>query len=197
VGLKSGTYHEEEIPKPNIFTHCSVLIRLSPDGKQLFSSHDTWYFYNTMLRIYKTYRLNFNLPSNASPLVAFASYPGIIQSTDDFYITQQKLYVAETSNDIFNNSLYMDYMSPKTVPEWVRVILANRMATSGEEWSSYFSLYNSGTYNNQWQVVDYKLFTPGQPLPKGTLWVLEQVPGFCGGGGFNLAIKSTRVFPFL
>lgn len=35
----------------------------------------------------------------------------------------------------------------------------------------------SGTYNNQWTVVDYKLFTPGQELPNtDVLWILEQVP---------------------
>ncbi|KAK8765066.1 hypothetical protein V5799_032324, partial [Amblyomma americanum] len=31
-------------------------------------------------------------------------------------------------------------------------------------------------YNNQWMVVDYKKFVPGQPLPDGLLYVLEQLP---------------------
>lgn len=40
-----------------------------------------------------------------------------------------------------------------------------------------FSQYNSGTYNNQWIVVDYKLFKPSEELPKNDLlWVLEQAP---------------------
>ena len=34
-----------------------------------------------------------------------------------------------------------------------------------------------GTYNDMWVVVDYKLFTPYQPLPDGVLWVGEQIPG--------------------
>ncbi len=32
-------------------------------------------------------------------------------------------------------------------------------------------------YNNQWMVVDYKLFTPNQPIQDNTLWILEQIPG--------------------
>ena len=41
-----------------------------------------------------------------------------------------------------------------------------------------FIIYSppSGTYNNQWIVVDYKLFTPGAPLPDNVLWIGEQLP---------------------
>ena len=52
------------------------------------------------------------------------------------------------------------------------------MANSNAEWHSYFYKQNSGTYNNQWMTVDYKLFTPYAPLPPNTLWVSEQLPGF-------------------
>lgn len=33
------------------------------------------------------------------------------------------------------------------------------------------------TYNNQWHIVDFKVFTPQQPLAPGLLWILEQLPG--------------------
>jgi len=29
--------------------------------------------------------------------------------------------------------------------------------------------------NNQYQVVNYNLFTPGKPLPDNLLWICEQV----------------------
>jgi hypothetical protein len=61
--------------------------------------------------------------------------------------------------------------------EWLRNMVANRLATSAKEWTEIFSKYNSGTYNNQWMVVDFNLFEPGQALKDGTLYVLEQYPG--------------------
>lgn len=60
-------------------------------------------------------------------------------------------------------------------------MVANRLATSGRMWTQLFSKYNSGTYNNQWMVVDYTRLVPegsaGQSK-SGLLYVLEQLPGF-------------------
>ena len=82
----------------------------------------------------------------------------------------------ETTNDVFNNSLY-DLITPQTVPYWIRVTVATRNAVNAKDWHEIFYLYNSGTYNNQWMVADYKLFIPGQPLAPWTLSVSEQIPG--------------------
>jgi len=65
------------------------------------------------------------------------------------------------------------------VLEWMRNVVANRLSSTGKEWTDLFKRYNSGTYNNQWMIADYKLFKPGKPLPdKNLLWVLEQIPGY-------------------
>jgi hypothetical protein len=175
--LQDGRITEQDL-KPNMESHCSVLIKVSKDGQNLYASHDTWAGYSSMLRTYKYYKLNYNVPGFNSPTIAFTSYPGCLQSTDDFYLTSQQLFVAETTNDVFNSTLYLDYINIQTVPEWMRIILANRMATSGSEWVDTYKQFNSGTYNNQWQIVDYKLFTPGQPIKPGTLWIAEQIPGY-------------------
>jgi hypothetical protein len=33
------------------------------------------------------------------------------------------------------------------------------------------------SYNNEWMIVDYKLFESGKPLEDGLFTVLEQLPG--------------------
>ena len=35
----------------------------------------------------------------------------------------------------------------------------------------------TSSYNNEWMVVDYNLFTSGAPLKDGLFTVLEQIPG--------------------
>lgn len=56
-------------------------------------------------------------------------------------------------------------------------MVANRLATNGEDWTKIFSKYNSGTYNNQYMVLNYNLFEPRKPIQDGLLWIVEQLPG--------------------
>ena len=53
--------------------------------------------------------------------------------------------------------------------------IANALARSGQEWAQTIAYSNSGTYNNQYMVIDLKLFQPGQELQPDLLWVIEQV----------------------
>lgn len=55
----------------------------------------------------------------------------------------------------------------------------HRIATDGQSWAQAFSRENSGTYNNEFMIVDYNKFTPASSssLPSGLLTVLEQLPG--------------------
>jgi len=158
--------------------HCSALIKPSEDGMELLSSHVTWTGFSNMLRVYKHYTTPFNSASTKAITASFSSFPGNLPSGDDWYITSANLVIIETTNGVMNTSLYTKYTTTQTVPYWIRVIVANRMAETGREWLDFFGLYNSGTYNNQWMVVDYKLFTPGKPLRPGTLYVGEQIPGY-------------------
>jgi hypothetical protein len=89
------------------------------------------------------------------------------------------LAVTETTIGNSNKDLWK-YVKPKgQLLEGVRTMVANRLARNGKHWSKIFGKRNSGTYNNQWMVLDYKKFKPGKDLlgVKGLLWVLEQLPG--------------------
>ncbi|XP_022093226.1 putative phospholipase B-like 2 [Acanthaster planci] len=163
--------------------HCSALIKLLPGNKDLYVSHVTWTEYGDMLRIVKKYNLPFRMSPQLSEIVpgrevTFSSYPGPIISGDDYYITGSGLVTMETTIGNENPDLWKFVKSKGTVLEWMRTVLANRLASSVTEWTDIFSKYNSGTYNNEWMVVDYKHFTPGQPLPtEGVFALLDQIPG--------------------
>ena len=43
---------------------------------------------------------------------------------------------------------------------------------------------------SQWMVLDYKKFTPGQPVVPETLWVLEQLPGMVEMADLSLYLKQ-------
>ncbi|KAK7480063.1 hypothetical protein BaRGS_00028700 [Batillaria attramentaria] len=167
------------------FGHCSAIVKvLQGNGgvKDVLTAHDTWSSYNTMLRILKYYDFYLRQrPTASSPALgsswAFSSYPGTMVSTDDFYVLSSAMVTMETTNPIFNNELYKQ-IRPQSVLESVRVTVANRLADHGDTWCQAFASNNSGTYNNQWMVVDYKQYDEHfhQILP-GFLTVLEQIPG--------------------
>lgn len=96
-----------------------------------------------MLRVYKTYNFAYRAQSTNANTISFSSYPGVLCSTDDYYTTSpSRLTVMETTNGVMNQSLFVNYISPKTVPFWIRVMLATRMANGGKDWAEYFAAYN-------------------------------------------------------
>ncbi|MEJ1282006.1 phospholipase B domain containing 2 [Cricetulus griseus] len=164
---------------------CSAIIKLLPGARDLLVAHNTWNSYQNMLRIIKKYQLQFRQgPQEAYPLIAgnnlvFSSYPGTIFSGDDFYILGSGLVTLETTIGNKNPALWK-YVQPQgCVLEWIRNIVANRLALDGATWADIFKQFNSGTYNNQWMIVDYKAFIPNGPSPGSrVLTILEQIPFF-------------------
>jgi hypothetical protein len=153
-----------------------------------------------MIRIQKHYMLGLHtLPRNGDLIPAqsasFSSYPGTIQSGDDFYVLSSGLVTLETTIGNGNNSLYNGITSEGVLLEWVRSIVANRLATNGAEWAKLFASMNSGTYNNQWMVVDYNKFAPGQPLADGLLTVVEQIPTLVESGDMTFILRNQSYWP--
>merc|ERR1719495_2385241 len=121
--------------------------------------------------------------------MSFSSYPGVIYSGDDFTIASSGLTILETTIGNSNQELWK-HLKPQSVLEGIRSTVANRLGTDGKSWTKWFSKHNSGTYNNQWMVVDYNKFTPGQAkLSKDLLWVLEQIPGYIQLGDMTQGLQ--------
>ena len=80
--------------------------------------------------------------------------------------------------------------------EGVRATVANRLATDGDTWTEIFSRHNSGTYNNQWMVVNNNLFNPGEmSLKPGLFWVLEQIPGYYRREDLTSVLEEKTFWP--
>jgi hypothetical protein len=58
----------------------------------------------------------------------------------------------ETTEAVYNNSLYAFVTANGTVQSWARAFVSNLLAHGAQAWSDMFSQFNSGTYNNMWYV---------------------------------------------
>ncbi|KAH9376843.1 hypothetical protein HPB48_009751 [Haemaphysalis longicornis] len=164
---------------------CSAFVKVVGKSKDIYMSHNTWSLYRSMLRIKKTYAFPWHYRPSATGqrmvipghTITMSSYPGNLDSWDHFILTSAGLVLTDTSLPNDNIALWSQ-VNPENAPlTWVRSNVANRLATSASEWANVFSTRNSGTYNNQWLIMDTKLFKPGRPIVNETLWILEQMPG--------------------
>uniref|UniRef100_K7FJ07 Phospholipase B-like n=1 Tax=Pelodiscus sinensis TaxID=13735 RepID=K7FJ07_PELSI len=166
---------------------CSALLKLLPGNQELLVSHDTWNTYQSMLRIIKKYTLPFRTSAQSDAVISghvqtFSSYPGTIFSGDDFYILSSGFVVTLETTIGNSNAALWKYIHPEeSVLEWLRNIVANRLARSGAEWAAIFQQFNSGTKDLQWgwrKALAYRKGLPGaSSRGSGVLTVLEQIPG--------------------
>jgi hypothetical protein len=152
--------------------HCTGVVRLADGNSEVYFGHTTWESFSEMTRIWKVY--DFPLQGAAANKISFSSYPGCISSTDDYYLMDSGLAITETTLSIPKKQ---DYPTSQTVPDFMRIMAANRMSANAEDWVRNMQDSATGTYSSQWMVMDYKKFTPGQELPDGAFYVFEQAPG--------------------
>ncbi|KAF6121026.1 phospholipase B domain containing 1 [Phyllostomus discolor] len=157
--------------------HCSALIKVLPGFENIYFAHSSWYTYAAMLRIYKHWNFNIRDANTSSSRLSFSSYPGFLVSLDDFYILSSGLVLLQTTNSVYNKTL-LKLVTPQSLLAWQRVRVANMMASDGRQWAEIFSKYNSGTYNNQYMVLDLKKVKPKHSLDAGTLYIVEQIPSY-------------------
>jgi len=67
------------------------------------------------------------------------------------------IIVTETTLEVMNENLYsylVDY--DHYVPDFMRIVLSNRLGYDGKTWTFWMEYINTGTYNSQWMVLDIK-----------------------------------------
>ena len=77
--------------------------------------------------------------------------------------------MVQTSNNVLNASM-LELVTPHSLLAWQRVRVSMALAQSGQAWCDTMRFHASGTYANQYMVVDQNKFTPHHPLEDGTLW---------------------------
>jgi hypothetical protein len=177
---------------------CSALIRLADGDKDLLLGHSTWDDYSKMTRIFKYY--NFSLPASGtvSSRIAMSSYPGAVTSTDEFYVMSSGLTVMDTSLEILDSTLWnkiLQFPAYKNIPNFVHLMIANRMAKGAPDWAKLYSRTNTGTRTSQWMVVDYNQFSPTTGVQDNAFWLVEMVPGMTEMRDMTNYLREKRYFP--
>ncbi|KAL3088134.1 hypothetical protein niasHS_009420 [Heterodera schachtii] len=156
---------------------CSGLVKVAPNNSDILFSHVTMWGLENLIRVLKVYKFGYDRTQYPGHTTTVSSYPGLLYSGDDFALLSSGLAVLETTMKIFNRTLLEQIKATGVIHGWVRAIVANRMARTAREWCHIFKRFNSGTYSNQWLIVDYNKFKPYTQLPDhGLFYVLEQMP---------------------
>lgn len=104
----------------------------------------------------------------------FSSYPGIMTSTDDWYMLDSGLLVTETTTTAVNARALSQISPLRGIPSWLRAVVANVAAFDALSWAEAFGSGNSGTYNCGWLVLDAaaaesaRRRSDGAPRPHGS-----------------------------
>ena len=159
-------------------THCSSLFKIKNDLSEVYYGHNTWNTYYSAIRIIKEYNLNYNNRWVKSKNIIFTSYPATMSSLDDFYVASHGLIAIETTNVFYNDTMYKEII-PESLFTCERAMIANRISNSSREWVDNFIKYNSGTYNNQFMVLDKnKINLINKTMDFDAFHIVEQLPGF-------------------
>lgn len=175
------------------YGHCSAFIRVTSEYNDILAGHTTWDDYSMMTRIFKYYKFKFKGSRQFADHIAMSSYPGCVSSTDNFYMLNSGLLVMDTSLEILNPKIYdrlPEFPANSHMPSWMHVMVVNRLARNGGMWGNWFGERNCGQDNAQWMVLNYNGFSPGSPVPDGTLFVVESVPGISQKGDLSQHLRD-------
>lgn len=153
---------------------CTALIKLLPDFSDIFMSHNTWCDYRQLHAVLK--EITLPIPFFNAHKVLLSTRIGMIGSVDDFYVSDSNLMVFETSLLNQNMTLAREFVKKEAINYWIRANTAMFVADGGKSWVDIFMYDNSGTYNNDYYIIDINKFKPGIEPTKDLVWLVEQTP---------------------
>lgn len=201
--------------------HCSAIVKMitKNDGKyDVLLGHNTWTDYSEMLRMIKEYDFAFEgeknklldrknvediseIPKMNSVKITFSSYPGVLFSGDDFYVTSNNLAIAQTTLTSINKYIYKDLIDMNFyVPEFIRIMTTNYISQNGKEWFLNYKSYSSHIYSTQWLILDYKVLKKINDLNSiennitGLLTLIEEVPKSVIGSDVSLKLMKDKFY---
>lgn len=170
-GLETALYSDSEAVLASVHarmaaglhSHCSGAVRITDNLADIFMAHDTWTSWGTGFnRVLKHIEYNFQGLGTRSQRISYSSSAGLLFSIDDFYMIrsqtgdkESKLGVLETTFNIFDDKLQIEAVTPQSVLTWTRTMVACLLARDGDSFVAAMTAHDSGTYNNNWLVVDY------------------------------------------
>jgi hypothetical protein len=201
------------VKKDQLVERCSAFVRLLPDNSDIYFGHNTWDSFESLgPRVFKKY--NFPLFSETETSTTekgigsnneltqystlFSSSPALISSIDDFFVVKGRghLGVQETTNSLYNIQV-LNTITPLSILSWQRSTSANQLASNGKEWTNFFATNSSGTYTNQWMIIDFNKFQSGvtPPATSDLFWVYEEVPGLNHSEDMTTALLTKKYWP--
>uniref|UniRef100_A0A8C1LBU0 Phospholipase B-like n=1 Tax=Cyprinus carpio TaxID=7962 RepID=A0A8C1LBU0_CYPCA len=97
--------------------------------------------------------------------------------TASLHYSKNKIIMSGMIKYTYLHSSLFSVMTPEALLGWQRVRAAHALACIGKQCAQIFSKHNSGTYNNQYMVVDLKRVSLGRQIEDWSLTVVEQIPG--------------------
>lgn len=172
----------------------AIVKRLGPSGsaEDLLTGQVAFGNYGEMLRIMKTYKLNFDSPVSS---ITMSSYPGCISSTDDYAITDKGSVLMSTNLWMPRTGEFaLPARTNDGLPSFLRATVATRLALNPRMWAKIYGSLMGIAGGKQWLIADYSKFKVKQGVASGTVFLVEALPRLLRVGDVSDKVHKNGFF---
>jgi len=172
----------------------AIVRRIGPVGtpRDMISGHVTFGNYGEMLRIMKTYELNLGTLVGK---VIMSSYPACISSTDDYFITDKGFVLMSTNLWLPERGEFAwPSKTNEGLPSFLRAVIATKLAVHPRMWAKTYGFLTGIAGAKQWLIADYSNVKDKQPIPNGTVFLVESLPRLMRLGDVSSNLESNGFF---